>query len=324
MADRYYYVHQQYLKSLREDEKKQRLHRINRLVLGLVTCMIIFNITLFASFFFSPPKPKVLSSSMPVVKGTQTEIESPVTPPISPISQTSLISPLPQNTPTLPSPTPTIKLKKKSYSIAIIGDSMVDTMGERLEYLEHVLTKKYPGVTFKLYNYGIGGQNVIEGVNRFNNEFEYKDRKYDPLPTLHPDILIVGSFGYNPLTPYDRDEHWLKLAELIQDGKKISGQVYILAEIAPLSRDFGKGPMGINWDDSVRAEHSRRITQQLQNAIGLSRSLKVPLIDTYTPSIDPKTHEGTKKYISPGDGIHPSVEGHEFIANKIVESLNLE
>src|SRR5690349_10068088 len=133
---------------------------------------------------------------------------------------------------------------KNSYSIAIYGDSMVDTMGEQLEYLQAALKKQYPGKTFYYYNYGIGSQNVEEGLNRFDKAFDYKTRHFVPLSSLHPDIIIIGSFSYNPFYPYDKDRHWNTLTQLVQKAKATGADVYMLAEIAPLKTGFGKGPNG--------------------------------------------------------------------------------
>lgn len=57
---------------------------------------------------------------------------------------------------TSPSPTPSPKPSKSTYTIAIIGDSMADTMGESMEYLQESLKARYPQTNFNLYNYGIG------------------------------------------------------------------------------------------------------------------------------------------------------------------------
>src|SRR3989344_4310347 len=143
--------------------------------------------------------------------------------------------PAPQeNTPT---PTPTKKLSKSYYTVTVFGDSMVDTMGERMEYLEGALKKKYPDTTF---------------------------------------------FPYNPFSPHSRDRHWLGLTRLVQEAvKRKDAEVYMLAETAPLRRQFGKGPGGVNWDTDTSYKHSGYIVEQLQNVIGLAKSLNVPLIDVY-------------------------------------------
>lgn len=222
-------------------------------------------------------------------------------------------------------PTPAAKTtRKSSYTIAVFGDSMVDTMGERMEYLEHALKAKYPKTTFKLYNYGVGSQNVEEGIARFGKEFRYQSRTYTSLPVLAPDIVILGSFSYNPFSPYDRNKHWLALAKLIQEAKRTGADVYMLAEIAPLRSDFGKGPNGVNWDQVTSFEHSGEIIEQLENTVGLAKNENVILINAFEKSIVNNRREGKKEYVNPSDGIHPSVKGHEFIAKEIVETLVLD
>lgn len=248
------------------------------------------------------------------VQGAHTQL-NPV--PSAPPALEPVTSYIPSPT-QIPQPSP---LPKTTCSIAVIGDSMVDTMGERLEYLEHALKKAYPTTEFNLYNYGKGSENVIEGLARIDAAFTYKDRSYPALPVVKPDLIIVGSYAYNPLTPYDRDMHWLKLAELIKKCETITPHVYILTEIAPLREDFGRGPQGINWEESVRVAHSKKITEQLENAIGLSSSLKVPLINTYQASITDEQNTVKREYVNAGDGIHPSVEGHMLTADEIVKTV---
>lgn len=291
----------------------------NKLLLFAFQSQVILFLILLFTFLF---KTKVSSSETTI---------------ISPLSQntTSVLGvtqePTPTITPTLPPPTPTltptptvIALPKRAYSIAILGDSMVDTMGERLEYLEHSLKRRYPTTEFSLYNYGRGAETVAVGLARLHSEFNYQDRHYPPLSELRPDILIIGSFAYNPFTPYDRDKHWLTLAQLVNEAKRISPQVYLLAEIAPLRNDFGKGVNGVNWESDTAYQHSARIIEQLENTVGLSRSLPVPLIDAFTPSQINGEKEGKRTLVNSHDGIHPSVAGHEFIAEIITNTLKFE
>lgn len=229
---------------------------------------------------------------------------------------------------TTPSPTPTSEptptvnqslktAKKSSYSIAVYGDSMVDTMGERLEYLEHSLKKIYPNVNFTLYNYGKGSENVEMGLNRWNNKLDYQDRHYPSIVDLKPDIIVMGSFAYNPFSPYIRDRHWVGLTKTIEAAKIITPNVYVLAEINPLRKTFGKGPNGVNWEESTAYEHSGHIVEQLENAVGLARTLNVPLIDVFHQSI------GVSGLNNSGDGIHASVAGHEFTADIIAKTIDL-
>lgn len=215
-------------------------------------------------------------------------------------------------------------LRKKEWTIAVYGDSMVDTMGDGLPYLAKALQKKYPEAKFKLYNYGMGAQNVEVGLERFDDDYRYKNRSYEPLSTLDADIIIIGSFAYNPFDPFDRDKHWLSLTRLVEKAKNTYADVYLLAEIAPLRSDFGKGPQGVNWDRVTSYEHSGKIIKQLENAVGLSKNLNVILINAYEKSVITAKSEGRREYVSMSDGIHQSIKGQEFMADEIAKTLILE
>lgn len=212
---------------------------------------------------------------------------------------------------------------KSSYAIAIIGDSMVDTMGENLDYLDASLKRRYPQIEFKMYNYGFGSQNVEQGLARFKIPFSNKTRNFDSITQLRPDIIIIGSFGYNPFTPHDRDKHRRVLADLIQEAKNSGSSVYLLAEIAPLKTGFGKGPNGVNWPEELASIHSQKIVEQLENAVYLAQDhLQVPLINAYGKSLaDGKF--GQRRFVDAGDGIHPSVAGHKFMAELIAGMIRL-
>ena len=221
-------------------------------------------------------------------------------------------------------PIPTIAKQEKAIKLAVFGDSMVDTMGERLEYLEKSLKTRFPQLQFELYNYGMGSQNAEGGFQRLKKPFTYQTRSYRLLPDLRPDILIIGSFAYNPFFPYDRDRHWLALTKIIEEAEKISSNVYILAEIAPQKSSFGRGPNGINWEADTSYEHATHIVEQLENAVGLSKTLRVSLINVFQQSQINSQKEGRKEYINSDDGIHPSVRGHELMANMIASNIELK
>ena len=315
-----------YLKNYRTKKSLNNFPKNVSLIL-LEVIVIVFLLNL-ASGFSKRDKNTLIAvskNSAPVVLGEKTEIVSPSPSPLpSPIPTIVLTVSL---TPTLtltPTKIPLPQPKKKDYSIAIIGDSMVDTMGERLEYLEKELKSRYPQTNFTLYNYGIGSETVEMGINRLDKEFKYQDRKYVSLTSLKPDILIVASFAYNPFFPYDRNRHWLMLANLIEKAKTISPHIYTLAEIAPLGKNFGQGPNGVNWSEDTSITHANRIIEQLENIIGLSSNLNVKLIDAFHPSQKGNSAYGKPEYVNTSDGIHPSVTGHQFMASKIAEILKLE
>lgn len=225
-----------------------------------------------------------------------------------------------------PSPTPTevVSPKKKSYKIAAIGDSMIETMGDSLDYLKADLKKKYPGTQFIMYNYGVGAENVSTADDQFDIPFVHGDKSYPPLSELKPDVLIVGSFAYNPFATYDRNKHWLMLSDLVGKAQKVTNNVYLLAEIAPSEKNFGRGPGGVNWPQDIVGPHLQKIIEQMQNAIGISKAMNVPLIDVYGKSRDGDSPYGKEDYISSNDHIHPSVAGQIFTAQEIVNSIKLD
>lgn len=236
-----------------------------------------------------------------------------------PITQEPTLKPT--STPIL-TPTP-IVLGKSSYSIAIFGDSMVDTMGEKLEYLQETLAKKYPKTQFNLYNYGIGGQNVEQGLARFESAFVNRERNYPPIPALNPDILIIGSFAYNPFSTHDRNKHYSLLRDLVAKAKIAASKIYLLAEIAPLKTGFGKGKNGVNWPENLAFEHATHIAEQLDDVINLSKAENIPLINAYYESRIDGSY-GDPYFVNIDDGIHPSIAGHYFTAESIVEHMELD
>lgn len=212
---------------------------------------------------------------------------------------------------------------KSTYTIAAFGDSMVDTMGENLDYLEKNLKTKYPKTTFKMYNYGIGSQNIVEGLNRFHNPFNYKTRNYPPITQINPDIIILGSFSYNPLTPHDRTIHKQKLESLINESRQTKAKVYVLAEIAPLRSGFGRGPGGIDWTDEKINTQVEYILEQLDDTVTTAKAQNVYLVNAYQASRTDGRY-GNRKYIATHDGIHPSIEGQIFVAEQIAAMLKFD
>lgn len=181
---------------------------------------------------------------------------------------------------------------------------------------------RYPTTKFKFYNYGIGSQNVIEGNNRFDVPFSYKTRNYPRINEIKADVIIISSFAYNPLSPYDKTAHMNALKELITKSKNTGAKVYLLAEIAPLKTGFGKGVGGVNWGDDKVKEHVGYILQNLDGAVSLASQTNTPLINAYKASqVDGKY--GNKTYVGSHDGIHPSIEGEVFMATIIAETLKL-
>ncbi|MEK9178827.1 MAG: SGNH/GDSL hydrolase family protein [Patescibacteria group bacterium] len=248
------------------------------------------------------------------VSGTKPETET-----LSAVIEEPTLTPTPSKK---PSPTPSKKLSKGSYTIAAFGDSMIDTMGEDLDYLSLALKKKYPGTNFKLLNFGIGAENVEKGLARWNSTLTYKERNYPPITQVNADIIILGSFSYNTFDPHDVSRHREGLKKLIEEARITSSDVYLLLEIAPLAEGFGQGKNGPNMLPADAIAQSNRILEQLDDSLSLGKELGISLINVYTPS-QLNGRYGEISNVNQDDGIHPSGQGHELTARIIVSEVKL-
>jgi hypothetical protein len=90
-------------------------------------------------------------------------------------------------------------LKRSAYTIAFLGDSMIDTLGPGIPHLGMLLKKQFPKTTFTLLNFGVGGENIDSGINRITHDYTYLGVSHPSLVSQKPDIVVVESFGYNPM-----------------------------------------------------------------------------------------------------------------------------
>lgn len=219
-----------------------------------------------------------------------------------------------------PKPLPT---RKRAYTIALLGDSMIDTLGPDVPHLRQVLTNLYPTVKFNLLNYGVGGTNIDYGLERLTSDYLYLGNHILPLVSQIPDIVVIESFAYNPYS-FDEgalDRHWLQLAKIVDILKtRLPGvKIVIAATIAPNSRLFGDGAPGLSYDATAKKQKTATIKKYLENAVRFAQSQHLPLADAYHASLD--SGEGQEKYINPGDHIHYSDAGRELFGQKVAETI---
>ena len=219
-----------------------------------------------------------------------------------------------------PPPNPLIKSGKKNITIAIVGDSIIDTMGTNLPYLEKQLQIFYPQYTFKLYNYGIGSQNIIDVSARIDKEYKYKDRDYPAIADLKPDLIILGTTAYNPLELNQISEFQDDLGQLIDKLKNIQPNLALFVPLAPLKKNFGIGPDGVNWPSDAAWNHATKIQAFIEAAITVGKDKQIDIIDNYHPTLN-SNGEGIADFISKNDGIHPSISGHQYLAKMLAEYI---
>jgi len=227
---------------------------------------------------------------------------------------TKVPSLMPTPTIFLPTSQPTLSPAKSSYQILLFGDSMEETMGSSAQVLVSALKQRFPQTTFVVENNSLGAQNVEQAYSRLE-----KESGSDVLA----DIVIVGSFAYNPFVPHSVAKHTEYLTRVLQRFKQTGSAVYLLAEIAPEKNLFGSGTEGLNWDASWRYAQSTNVIALLENALRVATKLGVKVIDVYHDSIVSADKSGDIRYISTRDYLHPSALGHQFTAEKIATELIL-
>ncbi len=214
--------------------------------------------------------------------------------------------------------------RKKSFTIALLGDSMIDTLGPDIPDLQSQLASRFPTTNFTLLNYGVGGTNIDYGRERITNSYEYLGRQVASLVSRHPDIVVVESFGYNPFPDENRgvDRHWLAMAGVVDSLKKNlpGADIIIAATIAPNAKVFGDGAAGIAFSREDKWQRVDVIKKYLESTVAFAKSQHLPLADAFHPSLGPDGN-GNLAYINAGDHIHTSPAGRQFFAGKVAEAI---
>jgi len=232
----------------------------------------------------------------------------------------------PSPTPThQPSPTATAgTAKKRSYTIAFLGDSMIDTMGPELPAVNNKLSATYPTTDFTLLNYGAGGTNIDYGIERITNGYTYLGNQIPSLVSTRPDIVVVESCAYNPFPDADGgiNRHWIALAKAVDTIRENlpGAKIIIAATIAPNSTVFGDGAAGVAFGAQDKIERTTVIKQYLDSTVKFAASQHLPLADAYHASLN-GNGDGILTYINGGDHIHYSDAGRALFAQKIVSAI---
>lgn len=277
----------------------------------------LFSIAVFAAeAILSPVPDSVLWTPPPPTKPAISFGEIPVpTPTPSP-------SPVVLGVSTPAQPTRTTK--KTHITIAVLGDSMVNTLGPGVPDLREELNTIYPQTSFTVLNYGVGAENIDSGLTRITSNYTYLGEEKPSIVSQAPDLVVVESFGYNP---YSFDEgaltrHWLALAALVDAIRTNlpNTEIVMAATIAPNWDTFGDGAAGLSFDPVGKRQKVETIKTYLENTAKFAASQKLPFADAFHPTL---TSEGNGKlsYINAGDHIHPSGEGRALFGRVVAATI---
>jgi len=232
----------------------------------------------------------------------------------------------PAATPTIrSSPTPTPRQTKKStVTIALLGDSMVDTLGPGVTYLRSTLKNIYPGTNIIIKNFGVGGKPITDGITRITNDYQYLGKSYTSLISSRPDLVVVESFAYNPIGNDQGaiDTYWLHLASVVDIIRAHLPQTKLVmaATIAPNRDHFGDGAPGLSFSTDDKQKRTATIKTYLETAIKFAKSEHLPLADVYHASMD-STGNGKLGYINSGDHIHYSDAGRRLFGTLVAQTI---
>jgi lysophospholipase L1-like esterase len=230
----------------------------------------------------------------------------------------------PQPTITVISKKPTRQSKKATQTIALLGDSMIDTLGPATDIINTSLKEVYPKTQFTFLNYGVGATNIEYGLERLTHDYTYLGQQIPALLSKQPDVVVIESFAYNPLSGgiKDLDKQWLTLGTIVTLIKTSlpKTKIVIAATISPNAKVFGDGAPAISFSAQDKIERVNVIQKYLENAIHFAQSFHLPLADVYHESLI-SGGNGNPQLINSGDHIHYSEEGRRLFAQKVAQAI---
>lgn len=210
----------------------------------------------------------------------------------------------------------------QDYTIVMVGDSMTETLGNSDE-IKKFLSEYYPGKTFEVLNYGFGATNILSVVDRITKETEH-GRKFRPVEEIDYDLILLESFGQNPLSEYKLEDGLQKqrdeLGKIVKILKETNpqGKIIFVATISPNKEIFAKTQVDLTSEK--RAEWAGERIAYIKNHIEYANSKNIPVINIFEKSLM-ENGDGDPDLISTNDYIHPSPTGIVFISRQIADFI---
>jgi len=198
------------------------------------------------------------------------------------------------------------------YSVAVFGDSMIQTLEPGLPKLATALQKYFPQSKFNLINYGLPATSIDSAIPHLQQIIDQS-----------PDIIVIESFAYNNFgnSQTGIDKQWQNLSTITATIKQKLPQTKIVltATIAPNSIVFGNGAKDLHLSSLDKIEKTKTIKLYLQNLVNFATSQNYPLANAYSQSLF--NGDGLTDFINPSDHIHTSEYGAEFFSDTIAKAI---
>ncbi len=209
----------------------------------------------------------------------------------------------------------------QDYTFVLLGDSMTAALGNSVE-LKADLIKDYPNKTFEFLNYGFGSTNILSVEKRLT-ENTTNGRVYRPILDIDFNVILIESFGHNPLSEFPLEEGLKKQNEALDKIVSLISQsnpkatILFVATIAPNRRRYGEGQIDLSLEQ--RAKWADERTAYIKNHIKYAQDHNIPLINIYKDSL--VDGDGNLEYIDSANFIHPSPNGIIFISHEIADFI---
>lgn len=205
--------------------------------------------------------------------------------------------------------------KKTAYTIVLLGDSMTSALGPYADELRSIIKSRYPAIDLIIENKSAPSSNIASLQDVLLGTT-------DPLILKPVDIIVIESFGNNPLSYMGRVEGLNVANESLTAAMKIivreqpSALVVFLASLAPSHTMYGVG--AVDLSPAQRDEWATERDMYIENHLTFAKDHNIPYVDVYHLTKD-KKGSGLLKYLSPGDYIHPSQAGVLFIQQQLAK-----
>lgn len=289
---------------------------------------MFFLFALFLFIFSSPPKPVHASSGNSIPLFYQL-IEAYKPAKTTPSNSLTILNPEPAVTintsPIIASAGPNIGGGESGelITIAVLGDSMIDTLGPNIPQLQKALVHYYPNKKIKILNYGAAATTIEYALFRLTNNYQYLNKNVPSLISQSPDVVIIESFAYNNFgntqSGFDKQSGFItNIISKIHDQLPKTN-LLLTSTFAPNSLIFANSPSEIKFNALEKIERTTTIKNYLQNFINYAKDHHIPYADAYHPSLI--KNEGNRNFINYKDNIHPSIYGGEFFCDTLAKAL---
>jgi len=230
----------------------------------------------------------------------------------------------------LPTPTPyqfpyknPVIPKNRSYRIVIVGDSIVDSLGPNANVLREDLIGYYPDSEFVTYNYGYPSTNILSLYQRLTEDTVGNGERNEAVFELSFELIIIESFGNNPLSEYPLAEGLKKQDEELERSvtailsQKPNAALAFLTPIAFNPVNYAKSTRDLSAEERKKWVDER--TAYVNNHKKFAEEKGIPVIDVYAASLKSDgVVDGS--YIS-DDFVHPSEKGIALISKSIADYI---